>query len=320
MSFIMHKSIKVAAIGVVAAAMAACSSGGGSSTIPMPMSHDPGLQSVTLGRGTMQDAGIDPNKAHVMRTLNSAGFAGPFSKADNLTYHGGPVQVKATIYVVYWGFGKSGYDPTHEKAYLDKFYKGLGGSAWLETVHQYYQITGKRKVHIINKAGELADTWVDDSTVPTAPTDAQIQAEAQRLMEHFKFVKDGSYVVATPHAHNSSGFGTEFCGYHEDFSSPKGIISYTNLPYMSDAGGNCGENIVNKGKKGINDGASIVAGHELAESQTDPQPFSGWVGPLSEIGDACAWMDLVDTKLTTGTFATQPLWSNAKGACEQHTP
>lgn len=315
---IMHRSLKVVTVAALAAAVAACSSGGG--TMPMVSHGNPVTQSVAR-YGANVPGGTNPTRPHLMLPFGMSSNPRPENSSDNLTYHGGPVQVHAKIYVVFWGFGKSGADPSGERKYLESFYKGLGGSSWLETVHQYYQITNGKKIHIINKTGEYITEWVDDSAVPTSPSDAQVQAEAQRLADHVKVTDtDASYVVATPHDHNSPGFGTQFCAYHEDFSGTKGIIAYTNLPYMTDAGANCGENIVNKGKRGKLDGASIVAGHELAETQTDPQPFSGWVGPLSEIGDACAWQDLLDTKLSTGEFATQPLWSNKIGGCAQKTP
>ena len=45
-------------------------------------------------------------------------------------------------------------------------------------------------------------------------------------------------------------------------------ITYTNLPYITDAGSSCGEDSVN-GSSGTLDGVSIVEGHELAEAITD---------------------------------------------------
>jgi len=40
----------------------------------------------------------------------------------------------------------------------------------------------------------------------------------------------------------------------------------------------------------------------------------------SEIGDKCAWMNLTNITLSTGTFAIQPLWSNAISGCATHYP
>ena len=99
----------------------------------------------------------------------------------------------------------------------------------------------------------------------------------------------------------------------------------------------CGENTVS----GKLDGFSIVLGHEIEETVTDPgaedvigtgtgaQQIGGWYDPLdaNEDGDKCAW---VGENLSTaqgppesipgaigdvtgnagGTFAVQSLWSN----------
>jgi hypothetical protein len=62
-----------------------------------------------------------------------------------------------------------------------------------------------------------------------------------------------------------------------------------------------------------------VEGHELSESQTDPQPPSGWYDfpDNQEIGDLCAWLapPAGDITLSTGTFAVQGLWSNRVNKC-----
>ena len=51
---------------------------------------------------------------------------------------------------------------------------------------------------------------------------------------------------------------------------------------------------------------------------TDPQPSTGWTDSSgSEIGDKCAWVSLQNTSFSTGTFPTQPLWSNAISGCAQ---
>src|SRR5207302_2754640 len=116
----------------------------------------------------------------------------------HLTYRNGNIERYAKIYVVYWGFNHTGYDPSGEQAYVTNFLNGLGGSAWLNTDHQYYQIVGGVKQHIKNATNQLKGTWVDTSSVPTSPTDAQIQAEAAKLEGHFGYDVDASYVVATP--------------------------------------------------------------------------------------------------------------------------
>ena len=118
-------------------------------------------------------------------------------------------------------------------------------------------------------------------------------------------------VVATPTGHSTSGFGTQWCAYHGAVSSNPNI-TYTNLPYMSDAGGSCGSGSVTGSAL---DGVSIVEGHELAESITDPLLNAWYDANGQENGDLCAWTGLHTITTSAGTFAVQPLWSNADGGC-----
>lgn len=311
----MSHSLKVAAAGLVALAMTACS--GNSSSMPT-LQHS-GTQSIGHSGGTMQQAGIDPAKVHIMRTRNSQG---PTSDAALLQYFGGPVERTPAVYIVFWGFNVSGSDPSGEQAYMTNFFNGVGGSTWLATDKQYYQTKSGVNQKIKNPIGQLKGTWVDSSSVPSVPTDAQIRAEAAAAEAHFGYNKNANYMVATPHNHNSSGFGTQYCAYHSPTTSNGGEISYSNIPYMTDAGQNCGANSVNPGSSGLLDGVSIVSGHEEAEAQTDPEVnfHTAWTGNDGEIGDICAWQGLGNITLSTGKFAVQPLYSNKVARCVLHTP
>jgi serine protease len=308
----MHQPAKLAAAALMASALAACSMHGSSMpAIPQtPTIPQNGASQITQSMASRYML----NGVHIMLTRNAVSSFAP-NLTGLLPYNGGPVQVHPSIYVVYWGFTT---DPKGEKTYLHRFLSGLGGSTWLATVKQYYQNPGP--IHVTNPLGQLKGEWSDNTVVPSHPTDAQIKVEAAKLVAHFSYKASASYVVATPTKHNSSGFGTQYCAYHGAFNSGSGPVAYTNLPYMTDAGANCGENSVNPGTSGILDGVSIVEGHELAETQTDPQPPSGWSGNSGEIGDICAWIGLANTSLTTGVFATQPLYSDKAKGCVQHTP
>jgi hypothetical protein len=307
----MYQNVKLAAVGLVALALTACSSGGSM----------PSMQNATQSSIHQTQVGIDTSKVHIMRTRFSVAPDSGLT-SNNLQYFGGPVEQKPHVFLIFWGFNVSGSDPSHEKAYVTNLFKAIGGSPWMATDKQYYAIVGGIHKHIKNRLGQLSGSWVDPSSVPSAPSDAQIRAEAASGEAHFGYQVDGNYIVFTPHNHNSPGFGSSYCAYHSPTTSGGGEISYTNEPYMTDAGVNCGQNSVNPGAAGLLDGVSIVVGHEEAESQTDPQVNlnTAWAGPLGEIGDACAWQGLGNITLSTGKFAMQPLWSNAISGCTLHTP
>jgi serine protease len=242
-----------------------------------------------------------------------------------MTWGGGAIQSNPTVYIVYWGW--NGRDPSGQAAYQEKFFNGIGASTWGAVQTQYCQnattfgTTCTTGPFVGNPAGLLKGTWSDNTNaVPQNPTDADIQAEAQRAAAHFgntTAASNGStqYIIDTPQGNSTSGFATQWCAYH-GFAPAYGGISYTDFPYTTDAGGSCGQNFVNPGSAGLLDGVSIVGGHEYTESATDPNPGYGWTDSIgAENGDKCAWIMAgpgASTNITTGTgtFAVQSSWSN----------
>ncbi|HEY2577636.1 MAG TPA: hypothetical protein VGI74_15120 [Streptosporangiaceae bacterium] len=235
--------------------------------------------------------------------LKPRGFA-PDLRASNLINHGGPVETAPMVFLDFWGWTS---DPSGEKAYLTAFISAIGGNSWLSTVNQYSGagFTGSL----------LGGTWSHAATVPTHPSDSRIQSQAVTAAKHFGVSTSDNVeiVVATPTGHSTSGFGTQFCAYHGAVSADPNI-TYTDLPYQTDAGSACGEDSVN-GSAGTLDGVSIVEGHEMAETITDPLLNAWFDSSGQEIGDKCAWMNLQDITTSAGTFAVQPLWSNSAGGC-----
>jgi hypothetical protein len=263
--------------------------------------------------------------AHVMHVKGSKPHGGGGS---NLFSHGGSIETAPAVYVTYWGWTS---DPSGEAAYLQGFFNGVGSSTWINSQTQYCQNVASGTtncaatpgaVFVTNPAGQLKATWSDNTNpLPSSITQSALAQEAARSAAHFGNLTAASnasaqYVVATPTGHSTSGFGTQFCAWHSSTSSSYGTLAYTNLPYQTDAGASCGQNFVNSGSAGLLDGVSIVAGHEYAESVTDPFPNSGWLdGSGGETGDKCAWISsgqgaATDISLSTGSFAVQSLWSN----------
>ena len=211
-------------------------------------------------------SGTGPHRLNI----RSAGASG----SGPLVNHGGPVENAPKVYVVYWGWGS---DPSGEQSYLNAFLSDVGGSSWLATVNQYGGGS---------QSGLLGGTWSDSLAVPSAPSDAQIQAEGVRAANHFGTGTSANVeiVVATPTGHSTPGFNSQWCAYHGKLGSLPNV-TYTDLPYITDAGTNCGRNSVNGGSAGTLDGVSIVEGHELAETITDPLLNAWYDSTVSEIGD-----------------------------------
>jgi serine protease len=274
-------------------------------------------------------------------------------------------------------------DPDGAGKYMADFVSEMGGTGWAGVSTQYFQNTGGTQQYIANDPNVLAGIWVDDgdgasslpSTSASAPAGSgntyyDLAAEAQRAINHFGItdVNDSNIIIAQPPAYSDpNALSTGYCAFHDwtDTRIPansyyKGpditeAFAYTNMPYslaINSSGVNvCGEYAVNNNPSDPNpatsgklDGFSIVLGHEIEETITDPGAEDvvssgptgsqtnegGWYDTVdaNENGDKCAW---VGENLTTAQgppepiygalgningnrgdrFAVQSLWSNA---------
>jgi serine protease len=293
-----------------------------------PKGNGGGLRYIEDG---MPPVAIHPTVENAREARKAAhGHGGGGSTGNNLYYHGGVggvgVETNAKIYLVLWGSQWSS-DPSGEEAILVKFFNGVGGSSWENSVTQYCQGVASGTVlcngagqAAANKSGSFIAAWYDNtSAAPTRPSQSQLAAEAVKAAQFFGNTTAGSnasvqYVIATSHGNNASGFGTQYCAWHSSTSSTYGNVAYTNLPYITDAGASCGANF---NGLGANAGITIVEGHEMSETVTDQFPNGGWLDSGGEEnGDKCAWISSgqgasANVKFSTGTFPVQSLWSNA---------
>jgi serine protease len=237
-------------------------------------------------------------------------------------------------------------DPSGEAPYLQQMFKGLGTNSerWSGVMTQYCQgvAVGSQSCPPSNTrhvayptGGTLAGVWVDRSArSPSQATPLQLGTEAVRAAAHFGNTtaaanRNSQYFVISPPGTHPDGFGTpngQFCAWHDwngdtflsggPVTSPDGDIAFTNMPYVTDVGINCGANFVRSGSAGHLDGVSIVEGHEYAETITDQNPPGGWIDSMGmENADKCTWKQtgagqVAVLHLPTGAFAMQGSWAN----------
>lgn len=236
-----------------------------------------------------------------------------------LVYNGGSVQHSPQVYLLFWGpTWSTDSGEQASMSYLENLCNGLGvqsQDSWSTITDQYTDSTGHPSFNGTACKGFFQDT----TTPPTGVDQFKLAAEADAFTstQGITDTADAQIVIATQsgtcpqgfYSPNCNGGTGKYCAWHSSSNEP-----YTNLPYILDAGSGCGEDFVNS--TGTHDGFSIVGGHEYAETITDPFPDSGWWDPSDssggEIGDKCAWSSLSsNVTLSTGSFAMQPLYSNA---------
>lgn len=237
-----------------------------------------------------------------------------------VSYSNGPILTTPKVYLIFWGYKKYG-DQDNVKALLEKYLANMGGSSHNEIYTQYYGISNGKTIYITNPSKQYGGAWEDDKDpVPLSPTDLQVGNEALKGVSHFGYDPSGSYVVATPHGRSSSGFGSQWCAYHSATYDDGKLVSYTNLPYVPDGGTNCGANSIGAptDESSVDEGVTIVEGHEEAESVTDPSPPTGWYNyQYGEIADICAWQSIENDPFGSYSYTMQPIFSNKTDSCVQ---
>lgn len=233
------------------------------------------------------------------------------------SYWNGPVLVKPKLYLIFWGYKKFG-DPDKVAPLLVDYARAIGGSGHNNIYTQYYEMADSKTYYITNPKDQLGGVWFDNDFPVQNPTDAQVAGEAAKAVAKFGYDAGGSYVVATPHGHNTKGFGTQWCAYHSDTYVGSNLVPYTNLPYLPDAGKSCGAFATTPpgDERAVDEGVTIVEGVEYGDSVTDPSPGTGWYNfTYGEISDPCSGVQNV--KFGKKIYTTKPMYSNAGESCVQ---
>lgn len=243
----------------------------------------------------------------------------------NLLYNGGPIQPDPRIHVLFWGSWWNSSCPTTQgngvtdQNYLYNYYHGMGSSSDnVSPVASQYGDSGNNFPTFPTQAGQLFIDWAADCTDPPASaTDAQLAAEAASYADSLAAggqtigINDQIVVVSPSGTNPGGGFGS-YCAWHNwTTRADNSMISFTNLPFIPDQGGNCFANTVQNSL----DGWSKAAGHEYMESVTDPFLNAWQDSSGNEIGDKCNQTVFAET-FPTGTFAQQPEWDNSSSTCQ----
>jgi hypothetical protein len=330
----------IAVTGPAVAATAATSAAATSATIPArPLQHHADLRGafdralrVTTARHI---AGVVPT---IGARLNGRAAAAQAQAACsepncNVIFGGGPVEHTPHVYLILWGPKWSQSSPAY--LYLKAFYSGLGvtpADTWSTITSEYGDAGGPPAFGTSVYVKALQDTNAPPATV--TPNDVAAEAAGAASFLGVTDLANAQFVVASQSGTCfSDGFAgscgvpvpsnaSAYCAWHGITNTG---VAVTNLPYALDAGRDCGENWINSGAAGTYDGFSTLAGHEYAETVTDPNAATGWLDTADnitggEIGDKCEWGGTSgaaygDLTLSTGTFAMQGLWSNADGGC-----
>ena len=228
-------------------------------------------------------------------TLNLAKPTQSLTQAG-IKYHGGAIMSGTkTAYVIWYG-NWSGNTAT---TLLPTLLGGIGGSSYFNINTTYTNSAGTAKVdNSVTYGGSTTDNYSQGTTL----TDAKVQSVVSSAITSGRLPKNTNavyFVLTSSDVNESSGFCTQYCGWHTNGTISGSDIKYSFVGNPDRCPSACAAQTTGpNGNAGADGMASIIA-HELEEAATDPDLNAWYDTSGAENADKCAW-----------TFGTESTASN----------
>lgn len=248
--------------------------------------------------------------------------AGPVrlgTSANGIGYHGGPVILGTTkVYYIWYG-NWSGNTAT---TLLPLFAQNLGGSPYYGINTTYYDGAG----HTVSNSVALGGQTYDAYSQGAALTDSGVRTVVTNAINSGALPRDRNavyFVLTSQDVNETSGFCTQYCGWHTHGSIGGQDIKYSFVGNPARCPSACAAQTTSpNGNAGADAMASIIA-HELEEAVTDPDLNAWYDNRGMENADKCAWTfgktyttsngALANMSLGGVNFYIQQNWVNAGG-------
>jgi Phosphate-induced protein 1 conserved region len=271
------------------------------------------------------DPDEDKNKDAHPAEAGRAARARPGS--NGITYHGGPVILGTTnVYYIWYG-NWSGNTAT---TILTNLGQNIGGSPYFNINTTYYNGSN---IHVSNSVFYVSSTTdnysrgksLSDSAIQGVVSDALVSGRLPYDTNALYFVLTSADVTA------SSGFCTQYCGWHTRGTINGHDIKYSFVGNPDRCPSACEAQTTGpNGNAGADGMASIIA-HELEEAVTDPDLNAWYDSRGAENADKCAWTFGTTFTTSNGALANMTMggnnyliqrnWVNASGGfCAKSYP
>jgi hypothetical protein len=235
------------------------------------------------------------------------GSTSALSQRNKLSYHGGPVFGTPTVYVIWYGnwAQSNGTDNASGQQIVRDFFSAIGGSPYFKINDTYIgsatAISGN-----VTWSGKEANAAYSYGTVLS---DANIQSIVADAINGGSLPSDTNgiyFVMTSSDVNESSGFCTQYCGWHTHGTIGGKSIAYAYIGNAARCITSCAAQSTSpNGNAGV-DGMISVSAHELEEATTDTN--AGWYARSgSENGDDCAWTFGATYQTSNGSYANMKL-------------
>ncbi len=254
-----------------------------------------------------------------MEALNAVLPAAKTVRGNGINYHGGPVMT-GTVNIYYIWYGN--WSGNSAGTILTNLGNNIGGSPYEHINSTYYNGSGTHVTGAVHYAGSTTDNYSQGKTL----SDAQIETIVSSAISSGRLPKDtnGIYFVLTSQDVNeSSGFCTQYCGWHTHGTISGSDIKYSFVGNPARCLSSCAAQSTSpNGNAGADGMASIIA-HEMEEAISDPDLNAWYDTRGEENADKCAWTFGTESTASNGSkynvtlggtkYLIQQNWVNASG-------
>jgi phosphate-induced protein 1 len=257
------------------------------------------------------------------RAVDKAAAAG-----NGIVYHNGPVMLGTTVIYYIWYGNWSGNAAV---PLLQTFAGCIGGSPYYNINTTYYDNLGRHVSNSVVFGGSTTDNYSHGTSL----SDAAVQAVVSAAISGGRLPSDVHgvyYVVTSPDVNETSGFCTQYCGWHNHATIGGKDIKYSFVGSPTRCPAAC-EPMQGNDPNGTVLGDSLVftVTDNLNGTVTDPD-LTGWYDAAgAENSDKCLWTFGATYTTANGSKANVPLcghdwllpqnWVNAGGGyCALHYP
>jgi hypothetical protein len=217
-----------------------------------------------------------------IRPAVTTGGTGATSRLIN---HGGPVINTPTVYIIWYGNWNqsNGSDTPAGQQLVRDWANGIGNTPYFRINTTY----GSNISGSVLFGGETTDTGTSTSLSDTAiRTVVNNAISAGRL----PYNANGVYfVITSSNVTASSGFCTQYCGWHTVGNLTRGKVRYAFVGNAKRCITSCAAQSTSPNNNPGIDGSISVLSHELEEATTDPDLNAWYDSSGAENADKCAW-------------------------------
>jgi hypothetical protein len=205
----------------------------------------------------------------------------------SIVYHGGPVMTNAAgtnVYVIWYG----NWTGNTATTIVPEFLSHLGGTPHWNINTTYYDASNTHITNAVTLAGQTTDSYSQGTKL----TDAKVKLVVSSAISSGRLPKDTNalyFVLSSKDVKESSGFCTQYCGWHNHATISSADIKYSFVGDAARCITSCAAQSTGPNGNAGADGMLSVITHELEETATDPDLNAWSFANGQENGDACAW-------------------------------